>query len=72
MIVKNDWNWVSEQVERELRQDDKLEKQVIDWVNAKNIDLDRVKELYHDGISSGMENEQYLSFAEWFEAYSEM
>ncbi|HLR71968.1 MAG TPA: hypothetical protein VK085_11145 [Pseudogracilibacillus sp.] len=63
--VKNDWTWVAEHVNEELK-NEALYDEVLEYANESNIDIDRVKELYHDGIDGGMENGEYLSFSQWF------
>lgn len=67
--VKNDWSWVVEHVEEELK-DEELFNDVHEFMTEKRIDLDRVKELYHDGIEHGIEDGKYLPFSEWFYEYT--
>lgn len=69
--VKDDWDWVRKHVDEELENELLLEE-VSDWADEKEIDLNRVKELYHDGIETGAEDGKYLSFSQWFYEYKEM
>ena len=40
-------------------------------VNNRSINLDRIKELYHEAIRSGAEKGKYLSFSVWFHEFTE-
>lgn len=68
--VKNDWDWVNEHVRNEL-ENEVLLNDVTEYANKKGIDIDRVKELYVEGIDHGEENGKYLSFSQWFYEYTE-
>jgi len=68
--VKNDWTWVVERVNRELNGNTELEEKVYQYMDEKNIDLDRVKEMYQDGIEHGEENGKYLTFENWFNEFT--
>jgi len=63
--VKDDWTWVVRHVDEALK-DDKLYDDVYEYMTKYRIDLDRVKELYLDGITHGSEDGKYLSFSDWF------
>lgn len=63
--VMNDWDWVSNHVDEEL-ENETLYEEVNEYMQKHNIDLERVKELYHDGLSNGIEDGKYLSFSQWF------
>ena len=69
--AKNDWNWISEHVEKEL-EDEKLYDKVFAYMMKYNIGIGRIKELYHDAVDYGMENGKYLSFREWFQEFTEL
>lgn len=66
--VENDWTWVVNHVDEEL-ENEVLYDDVLEYANGRNIDLDRVKELYMDGIVEGEESGKYLPFAQWFYEY---
>lgn len=68
--VKDDWYWVGDHVDKEL-ENEKLHEQVLEYMQKHNIDLDRVKEMYRDGLSEGMEDSKYLSFSQWFYEFTE-
>lgn len=70
--VKNDWNWISEYVEKEL-EDEKLYDKVFSYMRKHNINIGRIKELYHDAVDYGMTDDgKYLSFREWFQEFTEL
>lgn len=69
--VIDDWTWICTRVDGEL-ENDELSKEVTEWSDKHGIDLDRVKELYHDGLTHGRENGKYLSFSQWFHEYKEI
>ena len=68
--VKDEWYWVGYHVDKEL-ESEKLHEQVLEYMQKHNIDLDRVKEMYRDGLSEGMEDSKYLSFSQWFYEFTE-
>jgi|SRR5690625_5130858 len=68
--VKDDWTWVVEHVEEEL-ENDALYDDVYEYMTKHRIDLDQVKELYHDGLTHGIEDGKYLPFSQWFYEFSE-
>lgn len=68
--VRDDWDWVSAHVDEEL-QNEMLFEEVQAWADKKGISIERVKELYHDGLSEGIENGKYLPFSQWFYEYKE-
>ena len=68
--VRDDWGWVSAHVDEEL-QNEILFEEVQAWANKKGISIERVKELYHDGLSEGIEEGKYLPFSQWFYGYKE-
>lgn len=68
--AKDDIDWVHSQVESELIEQ-QLKVDVEDYMDDKDIDLEQVKELYHDGLREGLENGRYLTFKSWFYAYTE-
>lgn len=68
--VMDDWNWVSNHVDEELKSET-LFDDVNEYMQKHNIDLERVKELYHDGLSNGIEDGKYLPFSQWFYEFSE-
>lgn len=68
--VKNDWNWVSTHVESELK-DDELYSRVLAYMQKYRLDLDRIKDLYHDGLINGIQDGKYLTFSEWFNRFTE-
>src|SRR5690606_38832333 len=69
--VNENWDWAVDHVENELENEVLLDE-VSEWANEKNIDLDRVKELYHEGLVNGVEENKYLPFPQWFYEYKEM
>lgn len=68
--VIDDWTWVSMHVDEEL-ENESLFDEVNEYMQKHNIDLDRIKELFHDGLSNGIEDGKYLPFAQWFYEFSE-
>ncbi|HDR4572238.1 hypothetical protein JC777_00465 (plasmid) [Bacillus cytotoxicus] len=68
--VLDDWDWVNLHVDEELENSD-LYDIVEGWMNKHQIDLNQVKDLYHEGLTQGMENGRYLSFSQWFYEYKE-
>ena len=68
--VMDDWNWVNNHVDEEL-ENETLFDDVNEYMQKHNIDLDRVKELYHDGLSNGIEDGKYLPFSQWFYEFSD-
>lgn len=70
IIVRDDWGWVSAHVDEEL-QNEILFEEIQTWADKKGISIERVKELYHDGLSEGIENGKYLPFSQWFYGYKE-
>lgn len=63
--VMDDWEWVSMHVDEEL-ENEILYDDVLRYMQKYNIELGRVKELYHDGLEQGMEDGKYLPFSQWF------
>ena len=70
IYVKNDWDWVSAHVESELK-DEKLYSRVLAYMRKYRIGLDRMKDLYHDGLEHGIQDGKYLTFCEWFNRFTE-
>lgn len=68
--VKNDFKWVSAHVDSELK-DDELYSRVLAYMRKYRIDLDRMKDLYHDGLINGIQGGKYLAFSEWFNRFTE-
>ena len=68
--VKNDWTWVNNHVDEEM-ENETLFDGVHAYMQKHNIDLDGVKELYHDGLLNGIEDGKYLPFSQWFYEFSE-
>ncbi|WP_085523839.1 helix-turn-helix domain-containing protein [Tuberibacillus sp. Marseille-P3662] len=64
--VKVDWDWVVDHVDNEMN--DVLENEVLTFLND---DIDRIYELYMDGVKDGIEDGKYLTFTEWFYRYKE-
>lgn len=69
--VQNDWNWVNEYVDDELKGDEQLYDDVLEYAAENNIEVWNVKELYQDGIEHGMTDGKYLSFKDWFYQFTE-
>src|SRR5690606_20094540 len=63
--VMDDWEWVSMHVDEELK-NNALYEDVLRYMRKYNIELGIIKELYHDGLSNGIEDGKYLSFSQWF------
>jgi Helix-turn-helix domain len=68
--VMDDWTWVNNHVDEEL-ENETLFDDVNEYMQKHNIDVDRIKELYHDGLSNGIEDGKYLPFAQWFYEFSD-
>lgn len=64
--VKNDWTWVCHHVDELLNSNEKLNDDILMYIEENKIDLDRIKEMYLDGIEHGIEDGKYLSFETWF------
>src|SRR5699024_2570787 len=68
--VYDDWTWVNNRVDYEM-ENDILYDIVQEYMRSNNAELDRIKELYHDAISTGAEKGKYLSFIVWFNEFTE-
>lgn len=69
--VQNDWNWVNEYVDDELKRDEQLYDDVLEYAAENNIEVWNIKELYQDGIEHGMTDGKYLAFKDWFYQFTE-
>lgn len=69
--VQNDWNWVNEYVDDELKKDEQLYDDVLEYAAENNIEVWNIKELYQDGIEHGMIDGKYLTFKDWFYEFME-
>lgn len=68
--VINSWDWVSYHVDQET-ENTKLWDVVSEYLNKKNISYKELKELYQQGLETGMDSGKYLSFSQWFYLYKE-
>ncbi|EOV9525564.1 helix-turn-helix domain-containing protein [Bacillus cytotoxicus] len=68
--VLNDLDWINIHVDEELENSD-LYDIVEEWMDKHRIDLDQVKDLYHEGLNQGVEDGKYLSFSQWFYEFKE-
>ena|SRR5699024_884422 len=68
--VYDDWTWVNNRVDYEM-ESDIISDAVHQYIRSNNAELDRIKELYHDAISTGAEKGKYLSFIVWFNEFTE-
>src|SRR5699024_11623908 len=67
--VYDDWTWVNNRVDYEM-ENDILSDIVHEYMRSHSINLDRIKELYHEAIRSGAEKGKYLSFSVWFHEFT--
>lgn len=69
--VVNDWSWVKEHSQKMIREDEKLENDVLEVSRKYRIEPIHIIELYSEGLSlhlesSGGKDGKYLSFKDWF------
>ena len=67
--VYDDWTWVNNRVETEM-ENDTLSDIVHGYMRSHSINLDRIKELYHEAIRTGAEKGKYLAFNVWFHKFT--
>lgn len=68
--VEQNRDWVHEHIAKELNLDEALFQEVQDFADVKNIGVGDIYDLYYDGLCEGIENGEYLSFADWFREYT--
>lgn len=68
--VVDDWTWVRKHVGEALRSDEKLYNSVLDYLENRYLTFDeivhQIGDLYHEGLTEGMEEGKYFSFRDWF------
>lgn len=66
--VKDDFEWVLDHVQQELKNDtlNELVRKVMGKPFMNDNDVKNLAGLYYDGLRNGMEDGKYIPFAQWF------
>lgn len=66
--VKNEWEWVDKHIDQELNNEELL-NDVLEFATTHKSSILRLKEAYLNALNEGIENNQFLSFRDWFHIY---
>lgn len=71
--VKDDFEWVLDHVQQELKNDtlNELVRKVMGKPFMNDNDVKNLAGLYYDGLRNGMEDGKYIPFAQWFYEFFE-
>ncbi|WP_040980390.1 MULTISPECIES: hypothetical protein [Oceanobacillus] len=68
--VQFDSDWVSRHISNEIESNAGLKVLLYEWLAKQNLDLNRLKEIYHNALINGHIECKFLSFSNWFYNYA--